>query len=377
VNAAAIRARVPEGAKRAKRRAVALAGWVADKTVLSGIARRALQPRGETPARSKPHYLMVRYAYYGKDASTGESSEAFLLDRTLAATGVCTCEQFFWDRDFHGFPKGDWALLDRCARARPDAILLSSYDPSYRGQARVETIRVLRKAWNVPIVMFWWDTCWSGFWASIRPILPLVDVHVVADNPCLTFLDPGEAAASRFVPLWSSFDPVLYTNPGRHRDLDVSFLGQVDSYRSERVRYLDHLRNSGTAVTLSLVDRAKQPPLPTYVETLQRSKIGLNFAHSVDAPQLKGRVFETMLCGAMLLESDNPQTASYFRPMTDYVPFTSPQDLEDKIRYYLAHEDERARIAAAGEERTRSLYNHRVFWTRVFDALAASRARPL
>ena len=181
----------------------------------------------------------------------------------------------------------------------------------------------------------------------------------------------------RFLALWSSFDPAIYVNPGRTRDIDVSFLGQADSYRSGRVQYLDYLKGHNVPVFTSLLNRSEQPPLTTYVEILQRSKIGLNFSQSVDSHQLKGRVFETMLCGAMLIEDDNPQTRCYFTPMTDYVSFTSPDDLADKIRHYLVHDDERAAIAARGEERTRALYNYELYWRRIFDALAASQSWPL
>ena len=129
MDTASIRARVPERAKVVKRRAVRIAKTVADKVVLDGVARPwlSLGRAGRTPNRSQPHYLMVRYGNYGPDPSHGESSEAFMLERPFAATGRGTCEQFFWDRDFHGFPRGDWALLERCSRARPDAILLSLY----------------------------------------------------------------------------------------------------------------------------------------------------------------------------------------------------------------------------------------------------------
>lgn len=378
---ASIRAHVPERIKIVKRRVVRIAKRTADKVVLGGVARPWLSvghPSAVTQ-RSRPHYLIVRYGNYGPDPSYGDSSEAVLLERPLAATGRCTYEQFFWDRDFHGFPRGDWALLDRCSRARPDAILLSSYDPTNPAQARVETIRILRQSWNIPIVAFWWDTCWNGFWPSIQPILRFVDVHVVGDNPLLTFVEgpAGRVDRRRFVALWSSFDPELYVNPHRPRDIDVSFLGQVAGYRSERLPYLEHLQAENVPLFTSLLNRADQPPLAKYVEFLQRSKIGLNFSHSADSHQLKGRVFETMLCGALLMENENPQTRCYFAPMKDFVTFTTPADLADKIRYYLAHDEERAEIAARGEGRTRALYNHEIYWTRIFDALEASQTWPL
>ena len=179
------------------------------------------------------------------------------------------------------------------------------------------------------------------------------------------------------MPLWTPLDPSIYNNPGRDRDIQVSFWGQVGSYRSNRMPYIQHLMDNSVPICCSLFDRGQQPPHSKYVEVLKRSKIGLSFSYSVSAHQLKGRVFETMLCGAMLMESENPQTQCYFTPMQDYVSFDSKDDLVDKTRYYLEHEDERAEIAARGELKVRQYYNHVEFWKRIMDKLEEVKELPL
>lgn len=55
------------------------------------------------------------------------------------------------------------------------------------------------------------------------------------------------------------------------------------------------------------------------------------------------------------MENENPQTRCYFTPGEDYVSFNSEDDLMDKIKYFLEHEDERLEIAAWGELKARSI----------------------
>ena len=324
-------------------------------------------------------FLILRNEYYCENPDLDGSIEKFMLDGTLASAHLVAFDTFYWDTDFTMFPHGDWKLLAKCHDFRPDAIVLSTYSPRNHMQASVETIRILRKNWDIPIIAIWWDTCWNGFWESIQPVLPFIDVHVVPENPLLTFLGGNNSSPyrKRFLPLWSPLDPSIYNNPGWSRDINVSFLGQVGGYRSNRMPYIQHLMENNVPIYCSLFNRAQQPPHSKYVEVLRRSKIGLNFSDSLDTHQLKARVFETMLCGAMLMESENPQTRCYFEPMKDYVSFDSKEDLVDKIRYYLEHEQQRAEIAARGELKVRQCYNHVEFWKRVMSKLEEVKGLPL
>jgi spore maturation protein CgeB len=127
----------------------------------------------------------------------------------------------------------------------------------------------------------------------------------------------------------------------------------------------------------SAFNRADQPPHDKYLELLRRTKIGLNFSASVHSDQLKMRIFETMSCGALLMENENAQTKCYFTPMKDYVTFCSPADLLDKVRYYLEHENERLEIAGSGSARVRERYDYAHFWKAITDKLDAVRHLPL
>ena len=119
----------------------------------------------------------------------------------------------------------------------------------------------------------------------------------------------------------------------------------------------------------STFNRDSQPSHEQYYEIMAKSKISINFSYSVDKHQLKGRVFDSMFSGAMLLESENPQTSSLFSEGIDYASFSSKEDLLKKIRYYLEHEDERFKIAENGRKKCLKYYNSKVYWGNVFSRI--------
>jgi hypothetical protein len=366
-----------------KRRTIGTVRSISERVVTRGMFPWLLDyPKSDgSGGRSRPHVLITRYHYHAKDASMGESTEELFLDNSLTATGAATYDTFFWETDYSGFPSGDRALLEKCRTARPDVVLLSSYEAGHPSMPSLETIRMIRRTWGIPIIAFWYDTCWDGFWASIEPLLDYVDLHLTPDNPEMTFVNAANSALcrDRFLSPALPWDLRVYNDPGRVRDLDVSFLGQVGGYRSARMPYIEHLMEQNMAVYWSGFDRAQQPPFSKYLEVLTRSKMALNFSHSVNHHQFKGRVHEIMLCGALMLETRNPQTPHHFTPMKDYVTFDSKEDLVEKIRYFLAHDDQRAEIAARGRERARRDCDNAAFWDHVFGGLekrTGKRLRP-
>jgi spore maturation protein CgeB len=68
--------------------------------------------------------------------------------------------------------------------------------------------------------------------------------------------------------------------------------------------------------------------------------------------QIKGRNFEVPGCGGFLLTPKADDLETYYEPDKEVVCFEEIGDLIDKIKYYLAHENERAAIAQRGYERT-------------------------
>jgi spore maturation protein CgeB len=105
------------------------------------------------------------------------------------------------------------------------------------------------------------------------------------------------------------------------------------------------------------------PPLTDeeYVKLYSRSKISLGFSGVAELPsrgepikQVRLRDFEAPMSGAFYMVEYFEELAEFFEPGKEIVCFTGPDDLAEKARYYLAHEDERDRIRQAGMQRARS-----------------------
>ena len=82
---------------------------------------------------------------------------------------------------------------------------------------------------------------------------------------------------------------------------------------------------------------------------------GRTTAHTLGmtyADQIKGRNFEVPGCGGFLLTGRADNLDDYYDIGKEVACFDDVDDLIDKIRYYLKHEDERVTIARAGYERT-------------------------
>lgn len=81
------------------------------------------------------------------------------------------------------------------------------------------------------------------------------------------------------------------------------------------------------------------------------------------------RPFEVAACGGFCLTEDRPDLHAFFRVDDDIVSFSDAADLERKVAYFLAHDDERRDIAARARARVlrEHTYVHRA--RQVLDAV--------
>jgi hypothetical protein len=162
------------------------------------------------------------------------------------------------------------------------------------------------------------------------------------------------------------FDPRVQQRIGeRERDIPVSFVGTFLDMHTSRTAVLERLLEAGIPLKIwGMIPTGglgNSPLRGCYMgpawglqmyEVLARSKIVVNHHGNVPPYANNLRLFESTGSGAMLLTDDKPNLGEIFRVGAEVVAYRDAHECVDRIRYYLAHEAERAAIAKAGQART-------------------------
>lgn len=158
---------------------------------------------------------------------------------------------------------------------------------------------------------------------------------------------------------------------------DVSFIGQKHGQKSDgtfvRADVIDAIMNAGIKIDLFGSYWDGYPNWGGYITDFNKvldvfngSKICLNLSnpwHVGTMPQIKGRHFEIPQIGGFQICTPADDLTSYFVDGQEIVIATSLEDLIDKLKYYLVHDNEREQIAYAG--RRRMLRDHQ--WANRFE----------
>jgi spore maturation protein CgeB len=83
-------------------------------------------------------------------------------------------------------------------------------------------------------------------------------------------------------------------------------------------------------------------------KAFRAARIVLNTFTHRDTDSVNARLFEATGCGGFVLTEDRPAVRDFFEPGREVATFDSRPDLLEKVRYYLAHLEEREAIAEAG-----------------------------
>ncbi len=155
---------------------------------------------------------------------------------------------------------------------------------------------------------------------------------------------------------------------------DVGFIGTFESARAEDML---HLARQGIAVriwgngweefrpderNLSIERRAlvNTEDNPLYTKGIRATRINIAFLRKANRDLHTDRSIEIPACGGFMLAEYSDEHARLFEEDREAVYFRNRDELVQKGRYYLQHEEERAMIAAAGRQRClNSGYSHR------------------
>jgi spore maturation protein CgeB len=109
-----------------------------------------------------------------------------------------------------------------------------------------------------------------------------------------------------------------------------------------------------------------------YRLALGGSKIALCLVRRANRDGHVMRTFEIPACGVFMLAERTGEHLEFFEEGKEMACFSSPQELVDKACYYLAHTDERQRIAEAGYRRV--IRNRHTYQDRLVELLRLANA---
>ncbi len=208
---------------------------------------------------------------------------------------------------------------------------------------------------------------YSGYgWVSeaINKIGDYADLHVTFDVlPC------KHSRPEKHLSLWAPQDPSLY-NDLQTKDISLSFMGSITGY-NDRFRYLKFLLEKKREIFIQGGQRENKLTPEQYAEAMRRSKSTLNFSESAQ-PGLrvcKGRVFEALACGCLLVEESNDAIKTILKAGEHFVEFDSEDQLLHLLDWSSSDSDSALKIAKAGKNVYEDNFTPKHFWSRVFERL--------
>jgi tetratricopeptide (TPR) repeat protein len=253
-------------------------------------------------------------------------------------TGACLDFDTPGAADLAVGPGDSWeGLLARLPDGwRPDCIVLY---PAYRS--------VPAWLWSVPVPLVALAPDWNLLWHRYSRLRCCERVHT--DRPGVDVLTRAGIGHARAANLFAC-EQAFLDGPWEDvpKDIDILFTGNLHpAVQRERLAWLGRLARLGRRWRVALRTGVFGAD---YRRLLGRARIVWNRGIRGEANR---RVFEAAAAGALLFqEADNAEVAAYFRPGTEYVPYDA-HNLEERLEYFLTHEDERRAIAEAARSRVR------------------------
>lgn len=319
--------------------------------------------------------LCMQYDY--GEPSRGYSYEYFNFFLSLKALGHdVTLFDYMGELKALGKRGMNHKLLRIVTQVRPDVAMFSLYTDQFEP----ETVEQLRQ--QTRTLCFFHDDTWrvefSRFWARHFDFFTTPDVYGVKK-----YEELGLPNAINFP---FGCNETLYRKMDVEKKYDVSFVGAWHPYREWLIK---RLRSEG--VTVHAVGYRWPGGIVAHEEMVtifNQSRINLNISNSASwdarylassprallnrirspksVEQIKARHFEINGCGAFQLSYYVEGLERHYTIGDEIGVYLDPDDLLNKVRYYLANNAQRERVAAAGYQRTLAEHTFRSRFEHVF-----------
>lgn len=258
------------------------------------------------------------------------------------------------------------ALIAEAAIFQPDLLFVFKGD-----LVTAKAIRAIREMGAIAI-NFYPDTGFADFGPYLPKAIGKYDwVFTTKPAGVRDLVENYGSSKVSFVP--HAFDPETHTptelgEKDRAQYLcDISFIGSFSYKKAALIGHVLrnfpakrlHIWGGGPwrqATDLTANYRGATITGLEYAKAIQASKInlGLLFEGGSSAPEpdkITARTFEIPAAGGFMLHERTDEALSYFEEGKEAVFFDGPDEMLDKITYYLNHKAERAAIAEAGRQR--------------------------
>lgn len=282
----------------------------------------------------------------------------------------------FWDRVFYklGFPRDKYQLNRKIL-----SLDLKKYDLIWVEKSLILKKNTLLKLKikNPKLIFTWFSeddmTAKHNQSRYFLNTLPLYDIVFTTKSYNCNTEELPRLGAKKVIFTRQGFDkklhvPTLFSN---NFFSEVSFIG---TFEEDRANQLLFLAKNGIKINVwgngwsewvgkypDLIIHNKPIYDFDYACAISSSKINLCFLRKINRDLHTDRSLEIPACGGFMLAERTKEHQDLFEEGKEAVYFDvdNSQELLDKIRYYLTHEEERIEIAKAGRERClRDDYSH-------------------
>lgn len=307
---------------------------------------------------------MIRIAYVGLRWNYGKQEEGLSYEANNVQAGF---EHWAANRDdievtYH-YP--DWHPSDGFAKLQAaimsdqvDAIFHVAFNETMDLELRLARMAMLK---DIPVIQWDCDSSWR-FHNWVLPRKERVSHFVTTHSNTVDWYKENGLNVIRSQ--WAG-SPLYKPDNFKGKKYDVSFIGQKHGQLEDgtfwRQKVIEEIRNAGIDIHLFGNYWDGQPNWHGYLtdfeqmlDVFQTSKICLNLSnpwHINTLPQIKGRHFEIPQVGTLQVSTPADDLERYFVPDEEIVIADSVQTLIEKLQYYLANDEEREKIAAAGHAR--------------------------
>lgn len=255
-------------------------------------------------------------------------------------------------------------IVDTAHRFRPDVVLVVK-----GAWIAPKTLKEVKSLTGAVLVNYATDDPFNRRSSTRDLITNIPQYHLYVSTKRAVLADIQEAGGQKVIYVPFGYEPTMHYPEGPITDAerlrfqsDVLFIGGADSDRYPILRRVATL----SEVNLHLYGGywQRDPVLRPFYRgfaygrdyrlAMSGTRIALCLVRRANRDGHVMRTFEIPACGAFMLAERTEEHLSFFEEDREMVCFGSDDELLDKARYYLAHNDRRQQIAEAGYRRART-----------------------